>query len=252
MDLIASTFGLRLGYHKAHEVVWAPSTGGPFWVQSRHFIEYVLKNEPMFRGLVLINFQITQCLITTERKINNIANISNTHYADDISVELHLKINLATEKRSLFSNDSMLEERLHFLYYEYLHKYLKIKKQVNSFHFLKHKLKIKIIFIPSQYLQPQWIFFKLHQALHKGVNIRRALSRISSNVLKRGAKGLKIQIKGRINGVEKATILVEEKGKMPLQNLAADIDYFFSPLKTVYGLLGIKIWVFRGVLPKLN
>lgn len=241
MDFISKTIGLRLGYNKTHKLIWSLPKNNPIFIQTNHFLEYILKNDPFFCGLIFIDFQLMQYIVVQKKQQINFNPLKNS---SQNSTNLFLKLKVATEIQSNFNSAFILEERLHFLFFKYLNK-IKTLKMLNNL-----KLKIKINFLSNPILEPQWIFYKLHQDLYKGINIRRALTKISSNVIKKGAEGVKIQIKGRINGVDKATVIVEEKGKMPLQNLSSDINYYSRALKTVYGLLGVKIWVFKGFLLK--
>jgi small subunit ribosomal protein S3 len=64
--------------------------------------------------------------------------------------------------------------------------------------------------------------------------------------LRAGVKGIKIQVSGRLNGADIARSEEVREGPVPLQTLRADIDYASRPAKTIFGLLGIKIWVFHG------
>jgi small subunit ribosomal protein S3 len=65
-------------------------------------------------------------------------------------------------------------------------------------------------------------------------------------------EGIKIQISGRLNGAEIARSEWVREGRVPLQTLRADIDYSYQTAKTIYGLLGIKVWIFRGEVLNSN
>ncbi len=82
--------------------------------------------------------------------------------------------------------------------------------------------------------------------LEKRVAFRRAMKRSVSSALKFGAKGIKISCAGRLGGAEMARREWYREGRVPLQTLRADIDYGFSEAKTTYGIIGVKVWVFKG------
>ena len=75
---------------------------------------------------------------------------------------------------------------------------------------------------------------------------RRAMKRAMQNALRLGAKGIKIMSSGRLNGIEIARTEWYREGRVPLHTLNADIDYGFSEAKTTYGIIGIKVWIYKG------
>ena len=82
--------------------------------------------------------------------------------------------------------------------------------------------------------------------LEKRVAFRRAMKRSVSSALKFGAKGIKISCAGRLGGAEMARREWYREGRVPLQTIRADIDFGFSEAKTTYGIIGVKVWVFKG------
>lgn len=84
------------------------------------------------------------------------------------------------------------------------------------------------------------------QQLVKRVAFRRAMKRSVSSALRFGAKGIKIACAGRLGGAEMARREWYREGRVPLQTLRADIDYGFAEARTTYGIIGVKVWVFRG------
>ncbi|HHJ64123.1 MAG TPA: 30S ribosomal protein S3 [Aquifex aeolicus] len=87
--------------------------------------------------------------------------------------------------------------------------------------------------------------------IERRVSHRRAMKRAIDNALKAGAKGVKVQVKGRIGGAELARREWFLVGRMPLQTLRADIDYGFATAYTKYGILSVKVWIYhRDILPK--
>ena len=84
------------------------------------------------------------------------------------------------------------------------------------------------------------------QQLEKRVMFRRAMKRAMQNAMRLGAKGIKIMSSGRLNGIEIARTEWYREGRVPLHTLRADIDYGVAEALTTYGIIGIKVWVFKG------
>ncbi|MFC4159787.1 30S ribosomal protein S3 [Chitinimonas lacunae] len=82
--------------------------------------------------------------------------------------------------------------------------------------------------------------------LEKRVMFRRAMKRAMQNAMRLGAQGIKIMSSGRLNGIEIARTEWYREGRVPLHTLRADIDYAVSEAKTTYGVIGIKVWVYKG------
>lgn len=95
-------------------------------------------------------------------------------------------------------------------------------------------------------LDAQLIADSIAQQLEKRIMFRRAMKRAMSNAMRLGAQGIKIMSAGRLNGIEIARTEWYREGRVPLHTLRADIDYGFSEAKTTYGVIGIKVWVFKG------
>ena len=84
------------------------------------------------------------------------------------------------------------------------------------------------------------------QQLERRVQYRRAMRRVIQNAMRLGAKGIKVRVAGRLSGAEIARSEVYHEGRVPLHTLRADIDYATGEAKTTYGIIGIKIWIFKG------
>jgi small subunit ribosomal protein S3 len=95
-------------------------------------------------------------------------------------------------------------------------------------------------------LDAQIIADNIAQQLEKRVMFRRAMKRAMQNAMRLGAQGIKIMSSGRLNGIEIARTEWYREGRVPLHTLRADIDYGFGEAKTTYGVIGIKVWVFKG------
>jgi small subunit ribosomal protein S3 len=92
----------------------------------------------------------------------------------------------------------------------------------------------------------QLIADSIAQQLEKRIMFRRAMKRAMQNAMRLGAQGIKIMSAGRLNGIEIARTEWYREGRVPLHTLRAEIDYGTSEAKTTYGVIGIKVWVFKG------
>ena len=84
------------------------------------------------------------------------------------------------------------------------------------------------------------------QQLERRVQFRRAMRRVMQNAMRLGAQGMKVRVAGRLGGAEIARSEVYHEGRVPLHTFRADIDYATWEAKTTYGIIGIKVWVFKG------
>src|SRR5207253_9722263 len=95
-------------------------------------------------------------------------------------------------------------------------------------------------------IDAQLIADSIAQQLEKRIMFRRAMKRAMQNAMRLGAQGIKIMSAGRLNGIEIARTEWYREGRVPLHTLRADIDYGFSEAKTTYGVIGVKVWVYKG------
>ena len=95
----------------------------------------------------------------------------------------------------------------------------------------------------------QLIADSITQQLEKRIMFRRAMKRAMQNAMRLGAQGIKIMSAGRLNGAEIARTEWYREGRVPLHTLRADIDYGTSEAKTTYGIIGVKVWVYKGETP---
>ncbi len=84
------------------------------------------------------------------------------------------------------------------------------------------------------------------QQLERRVMFRRAMKRVVQNAMRQGAEGIKIQVSGRLGGAEIARTEWYREGRVPLHTLRADIDYATYEASTTYGIIGVKVWIFKG------
>jgi small subunit ribosomal protein S3 len=95
-------------------------------------------------------------------------------------------------------------------------------------------------------LDAQLIADSIASQLEKRIMFRRAMKRAITNAMRLGAQGIKIMSSGRLNGIEIARSEWYREGRVPLHTLRADIDYGTSEAKTTYGVIGVKVWVYKG------
>ena len=95
-------------------------------------------------------------------------------------------------------------------------------------------------------IHAQLIADSITQQLEKRIMFRRAMRRAMQNAMRLGAVGVKIMSSGRLNGIEIARTEWYREGRVPLHTLRADIDYGFSEAQTTYGIIGVKVWVYKG------
>ena len=121
-----------------------------------------------------------------------------------------------------------------------------LREQINKKLNNSNKIRINIIEIKDPdreaTLLGQWIA----QQLEKRIAFRRVIRQGIQRATKANVKGIKIQISGRLNGAEIARKEWVREGRVPLQTLRANINYTYTRAQTIYGILGIKIWLFRG------
>ena len=84
------------------------------------------------------------------------------------------------------------------------------------------------------------------QQLERRVMFRRAMKRAVTNTMRLGAQGVKVKVSGRLNGAEIARSEWYREGRVPLHTLRADIDYGLAEARTTYGIIGVKVWIFKG------
>ena len=95
-------------------------------------------------------------------------------------------------------------------------------------------------------LDAQLIADNIAQQLEKRIMFRRAMKRAMQNAMRLGAQGIKIMSSGRLNGIEIARTEWYREGRVPLHTLRANLDYGTAEAKTTYGVIGIKVWIFKG------
>jgi small subunit ribosomal protein S3 len=120
----------------------------------------------------------------------------------------------------------------------------KMKKKLSKFSKFEINLNIKEIKKPE--LNSYLVAENIAQQLVKRISYRRAMKRAMQSALRLGAKGIKVMISGRLGGNEIARTEWLREGSIPLHTLRADVDYAEAEALTTYGMIGIKVWIYKG------
>lgn len=107
-------------------------------------------------------------------------------------------------------------------------------------------VRINISEIRKPELDARLVAEGIAQQLERRVQFRRAMRRAVTNTMRLGAEGVKVKVAGRLNGAEIARSEWYREGRVPLHTLRADIDYGLAEARTTYGVIGVKVWIFRG------
>jgi small subunit ribosomal protein S3 len=108
------------------------------------------------------------------------------------------------------------------------------------------ELHLNIVEVRKPELDAQLVAESIAQQLERRVSFRRAMKRSVQNAMRMGALGIRVNVAGRLGGAEIARTEWYREGRVPLHTLRADIDYALAEAKTPYGIIGIKVWIFRG------
>jgi len=95
-------------------------------------------------------------------------------------------------------------------------------------------------------IDAQLVAQNVAQQLERRVQFRRAMKRVMQNAMRLGAQGIKVRVAGRLGGAEIARSETYHEGRVPLHTIRADIDYATAEALTTYGILGVKVWIFKG------
>jgi len=201
--------GFRLGITQDHKSTW--------YANLNQYAN-ILKEDDQIRTY-----------IDTISKINSIANVKiNRNGLND-----QIQLNIETGKPGILVGDlgSGLENILK-----------NIKKMLPS----NRQVTINVLEIEKVDLDATLLADLVAEQLEKRIAFRRAIREALQRAQKQNVNGIKIQVSGRLNGAEIARSEWIREGRVPLQTLRADIDYATSEANTIYGVLGIKVWLFRS------
>ena len=223
--------GFRLGITKKHRSQWFAKTAQyPQLVLEDSFIRQVLLQKFIDAGITHIEIQ---------RKL------------DQIKIEIRAArpgILVGRDGANLEILRKLLEQKLS----TYRLKTISDLKLSNLFSLKNENIKVPIQVgihvtkLANPDSEAGFIADFLVEQLEKRVAFRRAVRQAIQRAQRAGVSGIKIQISGRLNGAEIARSEWVREGRVPLQTLRADIDYCYKTAKTIYGLLGIKIWIFKN------
>ena len=125
----------------------------------------------------------------------------------------------------------------------------KLRKQLNEL--TGKRVHINIVEIKKPDLEAKLVGENIAAQLEGRVAFRRAMKQAMQRSMRAGAKGIKSQVAGRLNGADMSRVEHYSEGKVPLHTLRADVDYAWVEARTTYGQLGVKTWVYRGeILPE--
>ena len=218
--------GFRIGITKKHQSQWfaRPSEYSFFLLEDRFLRNYLLQS---FRDASISYMGIQRKSNEQDQKTNEVFDL--------IKIEIR-----AASPGILIGRNGQAVQQLR----DDLEKKLQKSRQKQN----KPNVRIamKVNDVPNPYSEAVLIAGFLVEQLEERVAFRRALRKTLRLVKIARLQGVKLQISGRLNGAEIARTEWIRKGRVPLQTLRADIDYSYRTANTIYGILGIKVWAFRG------
>jgi len=108
------------------------------------------------------------------------------------------------------------------------------------------ELHLNIVEVRKPELDAMLVAESIAQQLERRVSFRRAIKRAAQNAMRMGALGIRVNVAGRLGGAEIARTEWTREGRVPLHTLRSDIDYALAEAKTAYGIIGIKVWIYKG------
>ncbi len=202
--------GFRLGIHKGWSSNWfVQKKDLPFLIEEDNRIRAYLKKELSNAG---------------------VSKIDLSRKADQIQIEIY-----TARPGVVVGKGGQGIETLH----------QKVKAMLNR---VGVEVRINILEINRVDLEAQLVAESISQQLEKRVAFRRAMKQAIQRCMRSGALGIKVMVAGRLGGAEIARTEWTKEGRIPLQTLRADIDYGLACANTVMGIIGVKVWIFRGEL----
>ena len=119
-----------------------------------------------------------------------------------------------------------------------------VKKDLQKY--TKNEVFLNIVEVRKAEIDAQLVAENITTQLERRIAFRRAMKKAIQTAMKFGAKGIRVACSGRLGGAEMARYEWYREGRVPLHTLRADIDYGFAEAKTTYGIIGIKVWVYKG------
>jgi small subunit ribosomal protein S3 len=213
--------GFRLGITQKHQSYWCTKPRlSIIWIQDASFLRELIYKK--YSGAGITNIEI--------------------HRRDFGSPSITIEINAARPalfvERETQNLDELRNNLVKKLYSFYQ------KRNLQDPGNIKISLHVKPLQNPDLYASV--LAEKLVEDLEQRKPYRRSMRQLVQKALRAGVKGVKVQVSGRLNGADIARSENLREGPVPLQTLRAEIDYSARSAKTIYGLLGVKVWVFQG------
>jgi len=213
--------GFRLGITRKHQSYWCTKPeNSALWIQDASFLRSFLQKTYIGAGITSIEIQ--------RRDLDS----------PSIGIEIYAARPAAFLGRDNKALDQLRDELVAKLKNFYRKRNLPDPGKITL------NLYVKPVSEPDSYAAV--IAEKLVEDLQQRKPYRRAMRQSIQRALRAGVKGVKVQVSGRLNGADIARAEDLREGPVPLQTLRADIEYASKSAKTIYGLLGVKVWVFRG------
>lgn len=204
--------GFRLGTTQSHDSIW--------FAQPTNYSEN-LKEDKIIRDCIKNYIQKTA---------PNVEGIGRIKIQKGIDL-LHVIIYMGFEKNVLVENKPRTIEELE----------MNVQKKVNC---VDRELKMEITIIPNPYGDANILAEFIGGQLKNRISFRKAMKKAIELAEQAGTKGIRVQIAGRIDGKEIARVEWIKEGRVPLQTIRAKMDYCVYTVRTIYGVLGIKVWIF--------
>lgn len=215
--------GFRLGFTQNHYSLW---------FEEGDYSEDLREDERIYNCIENYVKYIKSSINSSYGGITRIEILKQTKL---ISVNIYIAfVDLFIDKKAPRKKEKMKELR------QEVQKML-VQSMLNS---VNRELVISIEKVDTPYREPKIIAEYIALQLKERVEIRKIMKKAIQLAEKANVEGVKIKIKGRLNGIERARKESAMKGRVPLQTLRAKIDYCYYAVQTVYGVLGIKIWIF--------
>ena len=213
--------GFRLGITQKHQSYWCTKPRiSALWIQDASYLRELIYRQ--YTGVGITSIEI--------------------HRRDFGSPSLTIEIN-AARPAVFVSRDAQNLDQLRDTLVKKLYSFYQ-KRNLPDPGKIQISLHVKPVANPE--IHATILAERLVEDLEQRKPYRRAMRQTVQKALKAGVKGIKIQIAGRLNGADIARSEEVREGPVPLQTLRADIDYASRSAKTIFGLLGVKIWVFHG------
>ena len=204
--------GFRTGINKSHNAIWFANYGA---------YSEVLKEDYKIRKFFEKNFE----------SLYSKAGIAKREIQRKVN-QLELIIHAARPKAIASDNEQS-------------NLVLELKEKLKSLVSGSKKIRIKVLQVAKSENESSLVARSIADQLEKRVAFRKVIRQTTQTLQKSGVKGFKIQVAGRLNGAEIARAEWAREGRVPLQTLRADISYATHRANTIYGVLGIKVWIFN-------